>query len=100
MQPPPPSTHTHTVRYTLGCAVKKSVYFTVTYLAASSPTIIFNGRLLVEHFQKSRHGRDGLTENLKIRTLTGLKDIITQNSCFCYRLCLMIPENIYGRPLK
>ena len=99
MQPPSPSTHTHREVYPwLYC--KKSVYFRVTYLAVSSPTIIFNGRLLVEHFNKSQYGRDVLTENLKIRTLTRLKDIMTQNTCFCYRLCLMIPENIYGRPLK
>ena len=80
MQPPPLHTHTHREVYPwLYC--KKSVYFTVTYLAVRSPTIIFNGRLLVEHFYKSRYDRDLLTENLKIRTLTGLKDIITQNTC-------------------
>ena len=49
----------------LSCTVKKSVKFTVKYLATSCQSIsrYLHGRLLVEHFWRSCYGRVMLTDN-------------------------------------
>ena len=74
---------------------KKSVDFTVNtrHLAAN----YFFGRLLVEHFQKSRYGRVMLTDNTRkyLCMVEGLYDQKHYMS-FAILLCL-IPGNVYRR---
>ena len=66
-------------RYTCNASsytVKTSVDFTVKYLATSCQSIsrYFYGRLLVEHFYKSRYGRVMLTDNTR-KYFVGFKGI-------------------------
>ena len=66
---------------------KKSVDCTVKYLASGCKFFYryFNGRLPIEHFQKSRYGRVMLTDStLKyLCRIVGLSD--KNNNVFCYR---------------
>ena len=78
------------------CTVKKSVDFTVKYLAFGYQFFYryFYGRLPVEHVQKSRYGMVMITDS----TLNYLCRIVGQKTIMSFAtvLCL-IPENVYGR---
>ena len=57
----------------------------------------FYGRLLVEHFEKSRNGRVMLTDNTR-KYLLWFKDYMTKsNTCLFATVLCLIPENVYGR---
>ena len=76
--------------------VKKSVDFTVKYLATISISSYFYGCMLVEHFWKSRYDRVKKTfEN----TFVGFNGYMTKCNAYLFAAVLCpIPENVYGRP--
>ena len=73
--------------YVIMYTVKKSVDFTVNYLASGCQFFYryFNGRLPVEHFKTSQYGRVMLSDNTRkyLYMIVGLYD---KNSyVICYR---------------